>query len=132
MKTPMQELIEWLDKYGDNRLYGGRELTVHEIKNKAESLLEKEKEVAQQYAEFAIECDREKLPVLEFDGWINLVTKEMPWEANARLIAAAPELLEALKELYNASLVMERPRFYKALAEAKKLTAKIEGNTNEK
>ena len=31
-----------------------------------------EKEVAQQYAEFAIECDRKELPVLEFDGWINL------------------------------------------------------------
>lgn len=37
-----------------------------------ESFLEKEKEVAQQYAEFAIECDRKELPVLEFDGWINL------------------------------------------------------------
>ena len=33
---------------------------------------EMEKEVAQQYAEFAIECDRKELPVLEFDGWINL------------------------------------------------------------
>ena len=44
MKTPMQELIEWLDKYGDNRIYGGRELTVHEIKNKAKSLLDQEKE----------------------------------------------------------------------------------------
>jgi uncharacterized protein (DUF608 family) len=45
MKTPMQQLIEWLDKYGDNRLYGGRELTIHEIKNKARQMLEKEKEV---------------------------------------------------------------------------------------
>ena len=44
MKTPIQELIEWLDKYGDNRLYGGRELTVHEIKNQARQMLEKEKE----------------------------------------------------------------------------------------
>ena len=68
----------------------------------------------------------------EWNTTEGIVTKEMPWEANAHLIAAAPELLEALKELYNASLVMERPRFYKALAEAKKLTAKIEGNTNEK
>jgi hypothetical protein len=44
------------------------------------------------------------------------------------LMAAAPELLEALKELYNASLVMEQPRFYKALAEAKKVIEKIEGD----
>ena len=44
MKTPMQELIEWLDKHGDMRIYGGRELTISEIKTKAKSLLEKEKE----------------------------------------------------------------------------------------
>jgi len=43
--TPMQELIEWLDKHGDTRIYGGRELTPHEIQRKAKSLLEKEKEV---------------------------------------------------------------------------------------
>ncbi len=31
------------------------------------------------------------------------------------------EVLEALKELYNAYFMMEQPRLYKALAEAKKL-----------
>jgi hypothetical protein len=45
MKTPMQDLIEWLDKHGDNRIYGGRELSIHEIKTRAKSLLKKEKEV---------------------------------------------------------------------------------------
>jgi len=44
MKTPMQELIEWLDNHGDTRIYGGRELTAHEIKRKAESMIEKEKD----------------------------------------------------------------------------------------
>ena len=53
---------------------------------------------------------------------------ELPCIPNARLMAAAPELFEVLEELYNASLVMERPRLYKALAEAKKLIAKIEGD----
>lgn len=53
MKTPMQELIEWLEKYGDNRLYGGRELTIHEIKNHAKAMLEKEKEVM---VDFAYKC----------------------------------------------------------------------------
>ena len=42
------------------------------IRNNRKSMLEKEKEVAHQYAEFAIKCDRKELPVLEFDGWINL------------------------------------------------------------
>ena len=77
---------------------------------------------------------------IEFaDGYIgeaydfNGTTKtDLPMMANARLMAAAPELFDVLEELYNASLVMERPRFYKALAEAKKLIAKIEGSTNEK
>lgn len=35
------------------------------------TMLEKEKEVAHQYAEFAVLCDRGELPVLEFDGWVN-------------------------------------------------------------
>lgn len=50
MKTPLQELIEWLDKHGDMRIYGGRELTISEIKTKAKSLLEKE--VTKKDAEF--------------------------------------------------------------------------------
>ena len=50
MKTPMQELIEWLDKHGDMRIYGGRELTISEIKTKAKSLVEKE--VTKKDAEF--------------------------------------------------------------------------------
>jgi hypothetical protein len=35
-----------------------------------------EKDQAQQYAEFAIECDRKGLPILEFDGWIDINTNE--------------------------------------------------------
>ncbi len=75
MKTPMQEHIEWMQEklrilveYKD--LSAGTE--VDECIQHAEAMLEKEKEVAQQYAEFAIECDRKELPVLEFDEWINL------------------------------------------------------------
>ena len=45
MKTPIQELIDWLNKNGDLRLYGGREKTIHEITLKMRSMLEKEKEV---------------------------------------------------------------------------------------
>jgi hypothetical protein len=35
-----------------------------------------EREQAQQYAEFAIECDRKGLPILEFNDWIDINTNE--------------------------------------------------------
>ncbi len=31
-----------------------------------------EKEQAQEYAAFCVKCDRENLPLLEFDGWVKL------------------------------------------------------------
>jgi hypothetical protein len=67
MKTPMQEVYENFNKMSDADFKAWMLNT---------DLLKKEKEVAQQYAKFAIECDRKELPVLEFDGWINLNTKE--------------------------------------------------------
>ena len=75
MKTPMQQHMEWLHKKYISHLQDeetGLALEVWYCLKNAEQMLEKEKEVAQQYAEFAIECDRKELPVLEFDGWINL------------------------------------------------------------
>lgn len=38
----------------------------------ATELLEKEREIAQDYARFAIECDRKEMPILEFQDWIKL------------------------------------------------------------
>ena len=61
--TPVEELFQLLWDTPQDKL------TWFSIKKR---MLEKEKEVAQQYAEFAIECDRKELPILEFDGWINL------------------------------------------------------------
>ena len=73
MNTPMQILIDQLkDLYNYDLSEGKRNWTILAGIELAQALLEKEKEVAQQYAEFAIECDRKELPVLEFDGWINL------------------------------------------------------------
>ena len=84
----MQELIDHLEKWmlddkhvQDNPMKYEEYMVQHanqmvSVKRDfvilCESMLEKEKEMTQQYAEFAIECDRKKLPVLEFDGWINL------------------------------------------------------------
>ena len=72
----MQELMDEFAKKADflpdtldaNVAY----LVFQECYDIAKSMLEKEKEVAQQYAEFAVECDRKELPILEFVGWINL------------------------------------------------------------
>lgn len=61
--TPVEEMFQLLWDTPQDKL------TWFAIKKR---MLHKEKEVAQQYAEFAIECDRKELPILEFDGWINL------------------------------------------------------------
>lgn len=61
--TPVEELFQLLWDTPKDKL------TWFAIKNR---MLEKEKEVAQQYARFAIECDRKELPILDFDGWVNL------------------------------------------------------------
>jgi hypothetical protein len=37
-----------------------------------EKAKEREKEQSQNYAEFAIKCDREGMKILEFDSYINL------------------------------------------------------------
>ena len=74
MKTPLQEILKLesdLTHMFDSDQRVAMALLEH-IRNNRKSMLEKEKEVAHQYAEFAIKCDRKELPVLEFDGWINL------------------------------------------------------------
>ena len=63
----------------------------------------------------------------EWNTTEGIVTKEMPWEANARLIAAAPELLEILEESvwyidFGDSGAIEWHE------QMEKLIAKIEGN----
>jgi hypothetical protein len=66
--------------------------------------------------------------VTQFNQWNTtegMVTEHMPWEANAKLIAAAPELLDALRVLYEACLAMETVPFYKALRNARDLIAKL-------
>jgi hypothetical protein len=72
-QTPVEWLVSALDAL-DEQIKVAPKTTNY--KSTRESIIkqaqEMEKEMAQQYAEFAIECDRKELPVLEFDGWINL------------------------------------------------------------
>ena len=77
---------------------------------------------------YIIESEKCQVGEVYFYSYEDGERVDIPYRANARLMAAAPELFEVLEELYNASLVMEQPRLYKALAEAKKLIAKIEGD----
>ena len=65
MKTALQELIDILKENDMLPLpypYAGKET----------ELLEKEREIAQDYARFATECDRKGMPILEFQDWVKL------------------------------------------------------------
>ena len=47
-----------------------------------------------------------------FDRWDATVGRfnvGMPWRANAKLVAAAPEMFDALRDLYNASTLQSMP-----------------------
>ena len=76
MKTALQELIEIIESFKQEADIQGvgicEVLDYHGIHDKAKELLEKEREVAQEYARFAIECDRKGMPILEFQDWIKL------------------------------------------------------------
>ena len=42
---------------------------IHDLSLQAKEM---EKEQSQAYAAFCVGCDRKKLPLLEFDGWVKL------------------------------------------------------------
>jgi hypothetical protein len=67
MKTPLQELIEWINTSGKVDVFECNKIVIE-----ATELLEKEREIAQDYARFAIKCDRKGMPILEFQDWIKL------------------------------------------------------------
>ena len=73
MLTPTQEAMQWVWEQRKSTNSKDAISALDAVyKHLQKVTLHKEKAVAQQYAEFAIECDRKELPVLEFDGWINL------------------------------------------------------------
>jgi hypothetical protein len=59
-----QTAVEWLEQ---EMLKPN--LSMKEILEQAKDM---QKEQSQAYAEFCVKCDRNKLPLLEFDGWVKL------------------------------------------------------------
>ena len=59
------------------------------------------------------------------NGTLDIDQEEMPWEGNARLVVAAPELLDALRELYDTGMGIDSVPFCKALKKAKILIEKL-------
>jgi hypothetical protein len=73
-----QTAVEWygvkigilISKFFNNEISKGElQFGRFELEQKAKEM---EKEQSHKYAEFAVICDRKKLPVLEFDGFIKL------------------------------------------------------------
>jgi hypothetical protein len=66
----MKTAVEWLFKW----MIDNKDLIIEERLQAFEKAKEMEKEQAQKYAEFAIHCDRNDFPILEFDAYMNLET----------------------------------------------------------
>lgn len=62
-----QTAVEWLLEQIDDAY-------IHQIYDKEfNQAKEMEKKQCQDYARFAIECDRKDLPILDFNGYSNLI-----------------------------------------------------------
>jgi hypothetical protein len=71
-----QTAVEWLyknllDNPISNEDVEYNEAVFHNAK-------EMEKQQSKEYAEFAVLCDRQNFPILEFDGFINLSQQDKP------------------------------------------------------
>lgn len=68
----------------------------------------------------------------DFDsGYLGLKAESLPMIANARLMAAAPEMFDALRDLYNASVLQGMAfdmAWQKAITLYEELITKIEGD----
>lgn len=71
-KTAMQILIDEMQmmKSEINNKESWVIKTIDVVTQRATELLEKERKVTQDYARFAIECDRKGMPILEFQDWV--------------------------------------------------------------
>jgi hypothetical protein len=71
MVTAVQSIIQKI-----NNVKPSDFCSIETIKQWCEQAKEMEKERSQAYAAFCVKCDREKLPLLEFEDWIKLEESE--------------------------------------------------------
>jgi 4-alpha-glucanotransferase len=76
MKTAVEWLANRIIELEERLRY--KEINLNDFMDLKDELIEQakemEKEQAQKYAEFAIHCDRNDFPILEFDAYMNLET----------------------------------------------------------
>ena len=66
-QTAVEQLQEWLNRHLSHDQQMQFEGLFQQVK-------EMENQIAQQYAEFAIRCDRMDMKILNFEDWIKLET----------------------------------------------------------
>jgi|LakMenE01Jun11ns_1017448.scaffolds.fasta_scaffold9905820_5 hypothetical protein len=69
-----QTAVEWLIGYINHLNENGYDFRPKYDENIVKQAKEMESKQAQEYAEFAIRCDRKDMKILNFDGYINLET----------------------------------------------------------
>jgi pyruvate/2-oxoacid:ferredoxin oxidoreductase beta subunit len=70
MEITKQTAVEWLEKNMWEHIEYKPTLEIQRIRKKIQQAKEMEKKQSQQYAEFCVRCDRENLPLLDFESYI--------------------------------------------------------------
>jgi hypothetical protein len=72
MDTTKQTAVEWfMGKIGEKQPNGLYVIgTLQDVQNVFQQAKEMQKQQSQQYAEFCVMCDRENLPLLDFESYI--------------------------------------------------------------
>jgi pyruvate/2-oxoacid:ferredoxin oxidoreductase beta subunit len=70
METTKQTAVDWLEKNMWEHIEYKPTLEIQRIRKKIHQAKEMQKQQSQQYAEFCVMCDRENLPLLDFESYI--------------------------------------------------------------
>ena len=73
----LEEQIEKFHNWKLNPIYDENCFDEIELRKSIQQAKEMENKQCQDYARFAIECDRKDLPILDFNGYSNLKTNKI-------------------------------------------------------